>query len=255
MPQDYAGGFTIEPEFSVSSTLNRSFETLKAKPFLFIGLTATAALPGLCVLMFLMTPLVNYPYAMRSHFMMASFSAAFVSIFFGLIVQAAIAYGVYRTLTGEAASYFGCLWRGFSRGFSLVFAVMCAMLCLWIGFMMLVIPGVILITMMFVAIPACAVEKLGPVGCLNRSAELTKGHRLKVLGLIVLYVLASSGIDYSFAFLMGLVSDSLLVRSLAGAVISILPSAFLGIMVGVAYFDLRAVKEGTGIEGLANVFD
>jgi len=47
-------------------------------------------------------------------------------------------------------------------------------------------PGLIVFTMWFVATPACVVERLGPFRSMGRSRQLTKGHRWKIFGTIVL---------------------------------------------------------------------
>jgi hypothetical protein len=39
--------------------------------------------------------------------------------------------------------------------------------------------------MWMVALPACVVEGLGPIKSLGRSANLTKGHRWKILGIFL----------------------------------------------------------------------
>ncbi len=46
----------------------------------------------------------------------------------------------------------------------------------------LLVPGFILLIMWFVAIPVCVVEQRGSWASMQRSAELTKGHRWKISG-------------------------------------------------------------------------
>jgi hypothetical protein len=49
-----------------------------------------------------------------------------------------------------------------------------------LGLVLLIVPGLIVYTMWFVAVPACVVERCGPRASLRRSQELTKGHRWKL---------------------------------------------------------------------------
>src|SRR5262247_418116 len=58
-----------------------------------------------------------------------------------------------------------------------------------VGLILLMIPGLILYAMWFVAVPACVVERLGPWTSLRRSRDLTKGHRWKLCGLTLLLII------------------------------------------------------------------
>lgn len=59
-----------------------------------------------------------------------------------------------------------------------------------LGFMLLLIPGLILMCLWSLVVPACVLERLGPLSSLSRSARLTKGYRWPVFGLILLTVIA-----------------------------------------------------------------
>src|SRR5258708_17090641 len=52
--------------------------------------------------------------------------------------------------------------------------------------MLFIVPGLILYMMWSVATPACVVERLGPFRSMARSRALTKGHRWKIFGLLLL---------------------------------------------------------------------
>ncbi|MGA2042299.1 MAG: hypothetical protein ABSG83_02895 [Roseiarcus sp.] len=120
--------------------------------------------------------------------------------------------------------------------------------------LLFLIPGVIVFCMFAVAIPACLIERLGPVKSLSRSAYLTKGNRWRVLGLILALV-----------FGVGIVCQLLLRLAdfMAGPSVALLldlpvqaVSGALGTVVTAAlYFQLRAAREGVAIEQIARVFD
>ena len=57
----------------------------------------------------------------------------------------------------------------------------------------LVIPGLVLSTIWWVAIPVAVVERPGTVASLRRSSELTKGVRWRIFGLFVAYLLVLFG--------------------------------------------------------------
>lgn len=248
MNQTPQGGFVYMPEFNIGFVLNRSFEVIISHPLAFFGLTAIATLPTI----FLM--LISPPTLAGPNVAVILIPVA-IGGFFSLAIQGAIAFGVYDALRGEDVSIVDCLVTGFSRILSIFLASLAAGLCLGIGLMLLIIPGLIILTMIFVAIPACTVEKMGPIECLNRSAELTKGNRLKVLGLIVIYTLMTMIIDFLSGFITETVSASPMAAFYINQIVSILPTTFYSVMVGVAYFDLRSNLEGVDVGSLANVFD
>src|SRR5262245_24344715 len=72
-----------------------------------------------------------------------------------------------------------------------------SILSIQLGFILLIIPGLILCAMWFVAGAACVVERLGPWTSLRRSYELTKGHRWKLFGLVLLLIIPSLGIKFA----------------------------------------------------------
>src|SRR5262249_17978543 len=54
--------------------------------------------------------------------------------------------------------------------------------------------GVILLPVWFMAMPACMIEGLGPLRSLGRGRALTKGHRWKMLVLMLLVIAAGLGL-------------------------------------------------------------
>jgi hypothetical protein len=130
------------------------------------------------------------------------------------------------------------------------------------GTLLLIVPGMILVMMWSVAIPACVVERTGVFGAFSRSRELTRGHRWAIFGLYIAFILFMIVISMVFAALSG---ASMFGESPAGTaslaqiggyvvstmITSIIGSAFIASM----YYELRQIKEGIGPEALASVFD
>ena len=118
----------------------------------------------------------------------------------------------------------------------------------------LLIPGLVLIVMWFVGIPACVVERLGPWMSLKRSAELTKGHRWEIFGLLALLFVIGTVASTVIEWVLAPIGIGLL--TMLGTLISnALWSAYYSIAVVVVYHDLRVAKEGLDIEQIAAVFD
>jgi hypothetical protein len=120
------------------------------------------------------------------------------------------------------------------------------------GMIFLVIPGLIVMTMLSVSAQACVIERLGPIASLSRSAALTKGHRWRVFGLILIAGLISLG---------AAVLSSPLPRLLGmpGAILAFLvvgvAAAYRDTVLAVQFSDLRVGKDGVGTERIAAVFD
>jgi len=130
---------------------------------------------------------------------------------------------------------------------------------LFVGMILLVVPGVWLSMAFSVAIPACIVEGLGPEDALRRSFALTLGQRWRVfgysilvgvifiLGWIFIWLIASI-LRASLAFILvpGLAGLSSLEQGLLGA--------FIPALTGSLYVGLLQLKGGAGAETTAEVF-
>ena len=120
-----------------------------------------------------------------------------------------------------------------------------------LGYMLLVVPGLILSTLWFVGLPACIVEQLGTWTSLRRSMALTKGHRWKIFGLLLL--LFAPGIVSTLV--QTRLAPSPIVRAVTELVWTGIWTAFTATIAIVTYHDLRMAKEGTDFDQIAAVFD
>jgi hypothetical protein len=122
-----------------------------------------------------------------------------------------------------------------------------------VGFLLLVIPGLIVMTMFWVAIPAAVVERPGVFASLGRSLDLTRGCRWRVFGVVVILIVIS------------LVAQQIagMVAAASGAVFGIVFVAFVtafftaltAVAGAVSYHDLRLAKEGGDSADIAAVYD
>jgi hypothetical protein len=98
------------------------------------------------------------------------------------------------------------------------------------------------------------VERRGVIASLRRSCELTKGYRWPIFGLALLALAASAAfgaacgafLDYETNYLRSLFFEW---------GFNVLLDAFFAVMIAITYFDLKRIKEGTGIGEIAAVFD
>ncbi|GAB4227143.1 MAG: hypothetical protein Tsb0021_03730 [Chlamydiales bacterium] len=107
-----------------------------------------------------------------------------------------------------------------------------------IGYIFLIIPGVILSTALISSIPAFAVEEIRPTDAFNRSFELTKGQRWRIFGFLLVQMLVYCPIAFVIFFITNLLASPLLV-----SLVTALFQTFAIIPPCLLYFDLRAHKE------------
>jgi hypothetical protein len=183
-------------------------------------------------------------------------------------VQGAVALMVFQSLRGEKPDVFRTIQAALRRllpilgvvvsiGFvSFVASFVIAFLTrLFLLFVLLSIPLIVLFVAWSVAIPATVVEPIGPWGALARSARLTKGER----GRIFVVWLVCALIWWVFTALVTAVMSafgsesgiaSVLVRTFFLAVLGSFPA----VVPAVIYHELRESREGIGLDQLASVF-
>ena len=185
-----------------------------------------------------------------------------VSMILYFVGQAVILYGAFQAMRGRKVMIGDAIGRAFSRFFSLLGISVLVGFGVAIGFMLLIVPGIILALRWAVAVPACVVENKGPLESMRRSAELTKGHRWKIFGIWVLIAIVAIVVLIIAGTLAGLgvvAAPQGLGRVVIAAVISLILTAIVTaysyVLNTMIYHDLRTVKEGVGTEEIAAVFD
>jgi hypothetical protein len=112
-----------------------------------------------------------------------------------------------------------------------------------IGFLLLIVPGLYLLTIWLLIVPAIVLEGHGVMSSFGRSRELIRGHGWNVFGVIVLTVaiMIAVGIGVSLVE-AGL--DNSLVTFLLDIATETATAPFLALAWTLTYFELRALKEG-----------
>ena len=167
--------------------------------------------------------------------------------------QAIVLYGAFEDMRGQPVDLMRSFQHASRRFLPVIGVAFLSTVLAGLASLLLIIPGLILFTAWYVAIPACVVERLGPWTSLQRSAALTKGNRWKVARLIiVLAVITGIGeglvaaVTAEAGMTIGLIAN-LIWSALVGAF-----SAILGVVI---YHDLRVAKEGVDTDQIAAVFD
>lgn len=127
-----------------------------------------------------------------------------------------------------------------------------------LGFLLLIIPGLFLLTIWFVAMPARVAEDISVFGAFSRSAALTSGRRWGVFAVLVVSVLIAlllqTVIGFAQIAVVGLTFEST-IETLLFSVLSEAAGAIIIVAAtGVAYYLLRIEKEGGDANAVADVF-
>jgi len=191
-----------------------------------------------------------------------AFGAAYLlgSVIAAGVTQAATTFTVSALYLDQPVS----LGRAFSRAKGRILAVVGVLivfgLAFGVGFMLLIVPGVLVLMWYSLSVPATVVEQIGVRRALDRSSNLSKGSGGRILGvyvlLLILTFVVNLGINYlaqlalvplkGIPTLYGLISSgtSYLVASLVAPIITI--------ALTLLYYDQRVRKEGFDLEHMMN---
>lgn len=205
-------------------------------------------------------------------FSLASGGGGLIAGVGGLILQGLVVHAAINRLNGRSVETGEIVNVGARYALPLLGLAIISTLGLMLGFVLLLVPGLILCVVWSVASPSLVMEKRGVFDSLQRSRDLTRGHRWSIFGLLVVYSILSIVISLTVQGLSGAAGvTTSLASSLQGehspitatvvlaTLLSALTSGVQGI-VGAAgaasiYYELRTTKEGVAPDQLASVFD
>jgi hypothetical protein len=124
---------------------------------------------------------------------------------------------------------------------TLALAGLLAGIAIGLGLLLLIVPGLYLLTIWLVIIPAIMLEGCGVSESFGRSQELVRGYGWSVFGVIVLTVLIFIGVAIVFGVLDG-VLDSRWASFALNIVLQTLTAPFLALAWTTTYYDLRDLK-------------
>jgi hypothetical protein len=168
--------------------------------------------------------------------------SAVVSLVGLYLVQGAVVVAVQDVRDGRADLSLGeTLRRVQPRLGILVVTGIVAGIAIAIGFVLLIVPGLILLTWWAVFVPALVLEGLGLSDSLGRSRNLVSGNFWPVLGLIVVVVLILIGASIVLSLIL-LPLDDNLASFISNFVSNTIFTPFVGLALTLAYYALRAQK-------------
>jgi hypothetical protein len=238
-----------ESDFRVGRVLSQTTTVLSRHFPTFFAIAAVANLPTLLLFKDAQSPTGDLG---QAGFLLIL--GVVLSLVLSVVSQAVILYGAFQDMRGRPVNLGESLMVGLNRFFPIVGLAIVMSVLVALAAIVFIIPGLILLTMWFVGTPACVVERRGPWASLRRSSALTKGHRWKIFGLMLVLIVVSALISPLVELVLtGIGGKSL---SFVGELIwNGVWGAFYAIAAVVAYHDLRVAKEGVDTEQIAAVFD
>lgn len=110
----------------------------------------------------------------------------------------------------------------------------------FIGFLLLIVPGLILLARWAVVAQVAATERTDWLGALRRSAELTAGDYWHVLGVLISVAITNQLLDQAGAALVASSADA--VQVIVGIVVETITLSFAALTTAMLFFDLLARK-------------
>jgi hypothetical protein len=252
---------------SIGRVFSRAFGTLGSNPVATLGIAFLfGALPSLLIAWAVQTLGTEAFMGLGTAAVVGiTIFSALVAIVLAMITQGALVRATVAYSEGRKASLGESAMAGLRVALPLFLLALLSALGIGLGFLLLIVPGIILYVMWSVAAPALVEERLGPIEALGRSSDLTRGVRWKIFGLIlviiVLYWLFSAlvamlsvmwygGMDAFAASAGRMPLGYLVVNSIAGTI----TSAVWGVILTSLYVELRDWKDGPRTEALADIF-
>lgn len=130
------------------------------------------------------------------------------------------------------------------RALTLFVLALLASLAIALGLVLLIVPGLVLLTWWAVAAPVVVVEGRGATEALGRSRGLVQGHGWQVFGVIAIFFLINIVISAILGGIGAAAGDA--VGGALRVVGSTLAAPLFALGASVLYFDLRRIKEGDG---------
>ncbi|MEQ1633628.1 MAG: hypothetical protein ABL997_14715 [Planctomycetota bacterium] len=178
--------------------------------------------------------------------------AGIMSALASQMLTGALTYAVVQRLRGTSPSLGSVLAMGAKSFFRVLVVSLVVGILVGIGSVLLVVPGLILMTWFYVAIPVAVLEGKN-LASLGRSRSLTDGNRWPIFGAVVLAMVIIGGIGAVIG--IAIVANDLTMPAWVEFAINIVFGPFGAAMPATCYFLLRTGKENVDAKEVAAVFD
>src|SRR5262245_19060790 len=198
-----------ESDFRVGRVIGRAATMLSQHFVIFFPVAVVAAAPQVLLVQRSLEAMASRtvgPDAVIEPFIMIGVGMVLAGVL-GLLTQAVMLHAAFQAMRLRPVRFGDSLRLGLARALPILGIALIMFFPLVLGFILLVFPMFILLTMWWVATPACVVERTGPWTSLKRSAELTKGHRWKVFGVMFLLAIINGIASQILEIVLGLIGN------------------------------------------------
>jgi hypothetical protein len=219
-------------KLDIGATLSQAFSTY--------GSQAGVLLP-VAFGLFLIVAVIN---AILAHSLILLPLALAVSVVAGTLYQGMVVGLVSDVQDGRRDSSVEDLMR--STGpvvLPLIGAGILAGLGIGIGFLLFIVPGLILLTLWSVIAPVIVVERTGVFEAFGRSRALVRGNAWQVFGVIVVVFLIVIVVQTILGAIGAGIEDSVLLRIIFNVIGSTVTAPIVALVAAVIYFRLREIEQ------------
>jgi len=254
--------------------LDRTFSLYRSHFLLFAGIAAVTQLP-LALLQLAGLTIVpqqgaGLPTAAGCGMMLLWFLATMVTtLAVTAATQGATVVGVSHVYLVRSITVSGALGAIRGRIVGLAVTMIVVGLVAFLAFLLLIVPGVIVSLAWALTIPVAVLEERSMLDAASRSSELTKGSRLRVALVYVLFVLIMLVVSIALGFFVGLITyvtqgswtpvvptRGLQVANVISSYLSqCLAAPLMTIGLSLLYYDLRVRKEAYDLELMMAAID
>ncbi len=172
---------------------------------------------------------------------------AAIGVIIWAILQAAMLRGAAQATIGDPVDVEASYRWGLNRFGSVLLVAFLVGIVVGVGFILLVIPGIIFLVFLSVSEPALIVENRRGTDAMSRSWNLVRGHFWHAL-VVILVAAIITGIVQGILTAIG--GDNWFVRWIFTAIAQIITAPFTALVTVLLYLDLRARKEALTAERL-----
>ena len=177
----------------------------------------------------------------------AAIIAVAIGVIISAVLQAAILRGAAQATIGDPVDIGSSYRWGFRRLGSVLLVALLVGITVGVGFLLLVIPGIIFLVFFSVSVPALVIENRRGTEAMKRSWHLVSGSFWHALGVIVVAAIITGLVSGIIGAIGG---SAWFLHWIFTAIAQIITAPFAALVSVLLYLDLRARKEALTVDTL-----